>query len=107
MDTTELDLEEVVMQIITNSGDARSRCLNAIRQARQGNFQDAESSLNIAKESLSQAHAVQTQLIQNEIRGNAMKPTLIMIHAQDHLMNALTVRDLAIEMIDILKKQDK
>jgi PTS system cellobiose-specific IIA component len=106
LDAVELDLEEVVMQIITNSGDARSRCLTAIRQARQGHLSEAESCLNAAKESLSQAHAVQTQLIQNEIKGHAMKPTLIMIHAQDHLMNALTVRDLAVEMIEIIKQQN-
>ena len=32
------EYEEIVMQLITNSGDARSRCLKAIRAARKGNF---------------------------------------------------------------------
>jgi len=29
---------------------------------------------------------------------------LLMVHAQDHLMNAITVRDLAIEFVDMYKK---
>lgn len=30
--------------------------------------------------------------------------SLLMVHAQDHLMNAMTVKDLAAEMIDLYEK---
>ncbi|OUZ16436.1 hypothetical protein A5868_001357, partial [Enterococcus sp. 12F9_DIV0723] len=30
--------------------------------------------------------------------------SLLMVHAQDHLMNAITIKDLAIELVDILEK---
>lgn len=99
-----MDLENIVLHIITNSGEARSHCLNAIREARQKNFPQADSFLQMAKISLSQAHQMQTELIQEEVRGNGEPVSMIMVHAQDHLMNALTVRDLAIEIIEITKQ---
>lgn len=100
-------LEEVVMQIIINSGEARSHCLNSLKLARQGKYDEAEALIVLAKERLSDAHAVQTGLIQSEIKGERIPASLIMIHAQDHLMNALTVRDLAVEMIEVLKMVKK
>lgn len=96
-------LEEVVIQIIINSGEARSHCLNAIKLARQGNYTESDVLIQTAKECLSKAHIAQTELIRNEEQGNASPPTMVMIHAQDHLMNALTIRDLATEMIEIQK----
>ncbi|WP_380182097.1 PTS lactose/cellobiose transporter subunit IIA [Kalamiella sp. sgz302252] len=95
--------EEIIMQIIVNSGEARSLCLNALKLARQRQFEEAEELLFQAKERLSAAHSVQTTLIQDEIRGETVPISLIMIHAQDHLMNAQTVRDLVTEMIMITK----
>jgi len=53
----------------------------------------------VAKEALSKAHTFQTNLIQNEAAGEVVKISLLVIHAQDHLMNAMTVLDLAQEMI--------
>ena len=40
------------------------------------------------------AHNTQTQLIQKEINGNKNELTLLMIHAQDHLMDALVMKDM-------------
>ncbi|MBI0038635.1 PTS lactose/cellobiose transporter subunit IIA [Gilliamella sp. B14384H2] len=97
------EYEEIVMQLITNSGDARSRCLKAIRAARKGNFEQADSLIEEVKKFLAIAHKTQTELIQNEIQGNHIPVSLLIIHAQDHLMNAISMRDLAIEIIEILK----
>ncbi|MCX8958620.1 PTS lactose/cellobiose transporter subunit IIA [Erwinia psidii] len=94
------------MQIIVNSGEARSQSLNAINEARQKNYLKADELMKTAKEALSRAHQIQTEMIQEEIRGNEQRVSMIMVHAQDHLMNALTVRDLATEIIDIIKDRD-
>ena len=50
------------------------------------------------------AHHAQTELIQAEIRGEKAPLNLLMVHAQDHLMTALVVIDLAQEFIDLYKK---
>ncbi|CAH1211779.1 MULTISPECIES: PTS lactose/cellobiose transporter subunit IIA [Paenibacillus] len=98
-----MDYEQTVMQIIANSGEARSYSLKAIRVAREGKLEEAEALIKEAKGSLTKAHKVQTGLIQAEGRGERTEITLLMIHAQDHLMNALTVREVAAELIEEIK----
>lgn len=93
------------MKIIISGGDARANCIKAIREAREGHFNEAEALMQSAKDSLKEAHAVQTKLIQAEVRGEHTDITLLMIHAQDHLMNAMTVKDLAMEMIKECQKR--
>ncbi|MBM7539950.1 PTS lactose/cellobiose transporter subunit IIA [Amphibacillus cookii] len=95
-----MELEQEIMQIITNGGDARANSIKAIREARSGEITKAEALLNKAKDSLNIAHQVQTQLIQAEVRGVQTAISLLMVHAQDHLMNALTIKELAIEMVE-------
>jgi len=95
--------EQTIMQIIVNGGDARTSVLKAIRCARKGNLEEAEQLKNRANESLERAHEIQTKLIQAETRGEKSEMTLLMIHAQDHLMNAMTIKDLSEEMIEEIK----
>lgn len=95
--------EEEIMGIIVNAGDTKSCSMKAIAAARSGNFEEADRQLVLAEEAVSLAHAEQTKLIQDEARGNKMDITLLMIHAQDHLMNAITIKDLANEIVGILK----
>ena len=96
-----MDYQEVVFGIIVNSGDARSYAMEAIRKAKTGNMEEAKSSLEKSSEALGKSHDIQTKLIQEEANGNGQDLTLLMAHAQDHFMNALTVRDLAKEFIDL------
>ncbi|MBW4081087.1 PTS lactose/cellobiose transporter subunit IIA [Paenibacillus sp. S150] len=100
-----MDYEQMIMQIIASSGEARSLSLKAVRTARGGAVTEALELIKSAKESLTKAHKVQTGLIQAEGRGEKTEITLLMIHAQDHLMNALTVRELAVELIEEIKER--
>lgn len=95
-----MNQEEIIMEIIVNGGNARSKALMAIRSASEGEFNKAESLMAEAKEDMGLAHKVQTQLIQAETRGEKTDISLLLIHAQDHLMNAMTVVDLANVMIE-------
>lgn len=98
-----MNYEQIIMQIIANSGEARSKSLKASRVAREGDFEQAEVFLKEAKENLTAAHKVQTQLIQAEGRGEKTEISILMIHAQDHLMNSLTVRELVVEIVEEAK----
>jgi PTS system cellobiose-specific IIA component len=97
--------EQAIMNIIVHGGDARSSCLKAVRFARNGQFEEAEKLMSRADENLLKAHAIQTRLIQDEIRGSKNEITLLMVHAQDHLMNAMAVKDLCIELIEETRKR--
>jgi cellobiose PTS system EIIA component len=96
--------EEIVMGLIVSSGNARSLAMEAIRAAKEGMFEKADVLLTECEDALIEAHNIQTELIQKEIRGEHVPIMLLMVHAQDHLMNAIVVKEMAHEIIDLHKK---
>ncbi|KYD28868.1 PTS system, cellobiose-specific IIA component [Geobacillus stearothermophilus] len=99
-----VNLEEISFQIILHGGNARNLAIEAIHHAKNGEFILAEQKIEEAHEEMREAHRFQTELIQGEARGEKIEIRILLVHAQDHLMNAMTVIDLAQEMIDIYKK---
>ena len=96
--------EQTIINLIVNAGSARSSAIEAIQYAKAGDLEKAEESINAAKESVNEAHHAQTEMIQAEIRGEKTPLNLLMVHAQDHLMCALVVIDLAQEFVAICQK---
>ncbi|ARD63428.1 PTS lactose/cellobiose transporter subunit IIA [Kosakonia radicincitans DSM 16656] len=94
-------LEEAVMEIIVNAGQSRSLCFEALRSAREGNIEEARSLLREADGYSRQAHKMQTQLIEQDAGEGRQPMTLIMVHAQDHLMTSLLARELSEEIIQL------
>ncbi|MGL4990227.1 MAG: PTS lactose/cellobiose transporter subunit IIA [Sarcina sp.] len=97
-------MEEIIMNLIMYSGQARSYCMDAIQLAKSGNIVVAQELIENATQELGKAHQSQTGLIQNESAGNKSKVTLLLVHAQDHLMTSITVKDLAIEIIELYSR---
>lgn len=95
--------EETIMTMIVKSGEAKSCCMRAIAAARVENYVEADRLLEDASDYLAGAHLLQTGLLSEEANGNVHEITLLMIHAQDHLMNTMTVKDLGSEMIAMMK----
>ena len=97
-------LEDAVMEIIINAGQSRSLCFEALHAARQGEMEEAQNLLREADGYARQAHHMQTKLIEQDA-GDARQPmTLIMVHAQDHLMNSLLARELSEEIIHLYQR---
>ena len=101
MDVHEVSMEEIVMELVVNSGAARSMAMAAIDEAAQGDFTAASKQLEEAKNQIAKAHEFQTDLIAAEAAGNQQKMSLIMVHGQDHLMTAMVVINLAEKMIQM------
>lgn len=98
--------EEEIFGLILNSGDARTLALKSLEYAREDHFDEALKCLEEAGKKLNLAHKEQANLIQSEINGDeSSNVSLLMVHAQDHLMNSMTVRDLAREIV-LMKKSD-
>lgn len=89
------DFDELVINIIVNAGQARSHAIKVIECTARQEFGPAQELLEQATEALRVAHLAQTNLIEDEARGVHHPVTLLMVHAQDHLMNAITVKDFA------------
>ena len=98
----ENDLEVTIMQRNIYSGEARSLAIQAIRVARKGEFEEAKKLISECQEKMVEAHKFQTELIFSETSGNKVPISLLMVHAQDHVMNAMTMKDIAVEVIEIL-----
>lgn len=98
------ELMEVVMALIMYGGDARSSSMEAIQAAKENNYTLSEEKLKGADEAIRNAHQVQTDLLTQEASGDSVELNLLMVHAQDTLMNAMTYRDLAQEMIELYQR---
>ena len=94
-------MEEEIMTIILNAGDARSKCLLALKSARKGEFEKAKEQLKQVSQSMILAHNVQTRLIQKEMTGEKHQVSLLMVHAQDQLMTAMSEQYLVKKMIEM------
>ncbi|GAA4057004.1 PTS lactose/cellobiose transporter subunit IIA [Amphibacillus indicireducens] len=100
----ESTITETAFQIILHAGNGKSNAMEAIQEAKSGDFEAADNKLNEANIDLRKAHQFQTKLLQDEANGSNKEISIILIHAQDHLMTSMTVRDLAIEMIDLYRR---
>ena len=92
------------MGLIANGGNAKSLAFEAIRLAKKGDIDGAREKLKESDKSLLEAHNSQTNMLTKEAQGDHMHGTLLVVHSQDHLMNAITFRDLAGEMVDLYEK---
>ena len=101
------DNMQVVMGIIMQAGNAKAAAMQAIQAAKKGDFDKADEFIKQANEGLVNAHNVQTDMLTQEAQGNHVKVDLYMVHAQDHLMTAITFIDLAKEVVAVYKKMSE
>ncbi|TCD46771.1 PTS lactose/cellobiose transporter subunit IIA [Streptococcus sp. X16XC17] len=94
---------EVIMPLIMYGGDAKSSAMEAIQLAKKGELEQADDKLKAAGDSLIQAHHSQTDLLTKEASGEEISLSLLMVHAQDHLMTSMTFVDLAAEIVELYK----
>lgn len=97
-------MEGIVFQLILHGGNGKSFAMEAIAEAKAGYMAVAREKLEQADEELHKAHQLHADLIQREAGGSRAEVTLLLVHAQDHLMNAITVKDLASEMVDLYER---
>lgn len=98
------ELELVAFEIISNVGMAKSLAMEAIREARAGNFEEAEKKIDEAKGYMLEGHHAHSSLIQDEANGKKLEFSLIIMHAEDQLMSAETIKDIAVELIEMNKE---
>ena len=96
--------DAIVMNLVVNSGEARSMAMKAIELARHGQFEEATAKIAQARETINAAHNFQTELVQKEINNDPVPMSLLMCHGQDHLMTAMVVIDLAEKFIEVYQK---
>ncbi|MDJ0034726.1 PTS lactose/cellobiose transporter subunit IIA [Pantoea allii] len=100
-----MNIELVVMEIITNAGESKSEAMMALKHAKRHEWQACDAALMRSKEAAGRAHAIQTQLIGLDEGEGKVPVTLVMVHAQDHLMTAMLANELIKEMIEMYRNK--
>lgn len=96
--------EQSIFLMISQAGNAKSFAFEALTAIEENNFAGAEKLLKKAKEELAHAHQMQTKLIQSELNGSPIEKSLLLIHAQDHLMTAISEHQLIGHLLRIVRK---
>ena len=95
---------QTAFQIILHAGNSKSYSMMAMQKAREGELEEAGQFVIQADGALQEAHQIQTELVQSEVTGSSIDMNIIMVHAQDHLMTSMTLREVALEMLELYKK---
>ena len=99
---------EQSMQLILHAGNGRSMVIEAVRDLlRTGDVSGARAKIKEAGHEIGEAHDIQTAMISAECDGQPVEKSILLIHAQDHFMTALAVRDMAQLMVDMYENLGK
>lgn len=96
-------LESICFEIISNAGMARSLFIEAIQDAKIGEFAKAQDALNEGNELYKKSYVIHMDLVHQESEGSSLQMTLLLTHAEDQLMSAESFRILSQEFIDLYK----
>ncbi len=98
------ELELICLQIISNAGEARSQCMEAMKAAREGRRSEANAFIKEAEERMKAAHDVHTKLITMDAGGELGAARLILVHSEDIMMGAEITKDVAKEVVCVYEK---
>ncbi len=108
--TTGLDegTEMISFGLIAAAGTARSLAFEALKAAKQHDFDRAAELIEQSKQAALEAHRQQTALLTKEANGDHTPVDVMLVHAQDHLMTSMLAQELIEELIYLHKdKVDK
>lgn len=96
-------LEIISCQLIAAAGGAKSSYIEAIEVAKNGDFEQAEAMIKEGSEIYLQGHEAHTKLIQMSAQQD-LNINLLLVHAEDQMMNCEFMKIFATEMIYLLKE---
>ncbi|TQB84474.1 PTS lactose transporter subunit IIA [Streptococcus agalactiae] len=105
-----MNREEITLlgfEIVSYAGEARSKLIDALKAAQNGDFEKAEELVESANSSIVEAHHAQTSLLQKEAAGEDLAYSVTLMHGQDHLMTTILLQDLMKHMIELYKRGAK
>jgi PTS system cellobiose-specific IIA component len=89
---------------ILHAGNARKMISDAYAALTEFHFDDARKNIEQAREEAIFAHREQSKIIKSESEGDTLEFSLLLTHAQDTLMTAVSEIQIAKNMIKIVEK---
>lgn len=97
-------MELICFKMIAGAGEARTNFINAIEESKKGNFEEAQEMIANGDMAFNEGHLAHAQLLQKEAGGNKTEINLLLLHAEDQLMCSESFRFIALELIELYKK---
>jgi len=97
------EMEMAIMNIIINAGDCKNHAYMALNLVNEGKYIEADEEMELANGALAKAHDGQTMFLHKEANGEKIDMSVLFIHAQDHLMTAITEKNLIEQIIELRK----
>lgn len=98
-------MELISFQIISAVGTAKSLYIEAIQKAKENQFEQAEELIREGEQAFVKGHHAHAELIQKEANGDKIDFSLLIMHAEDQLMSAETIKMMADEFIAMYRSR--
>ena len=95
----------VCLQIITEVGNARSKYIEAIQEAKAQNYEACNRLLKEGNEAYARGYRLHHDVMSKEHQPAEL--SLLLIHAEDQLMSAESFKILCTEFLDIYRRFDE
>ena len=95
------DFALTCVQMISNSGSAKSCYIEALQKAKSKDYAEAEILMQEGDAFYAQAHEVHGSLLQKEASGEKVEFALILMHAEDQMASTELAKVLARELIEL------
>ncbi len=99
-----MEWEMIICTIIANAGESKSASIAAIEAARDGKFDEADQLMEESEKAYLAAHDAHLQILAAEGQEEPVPMTFLLVHAANHLSNAEIAKDMAEQLIAILRK---
>lgn len=96
-------MELISFQIIAAVGGARASFMDAMKSAREGDFEKASECINQGEAQMTEGHKAHMEVLTMQANGEDIPFDLLLVHAEDQMMNTETIRIMAEEIISLYK----
>ncbi len=94
-------LTEIAFEMIANVGTARGMYIEAIQEAKKGNFVRARELMAEGKEIFVEGHHAHADVLTMQSAGVVLPNNIFLMHAEDQLMAADSFETIASELIEV------
>lgn len=98
-------LSEIAMEIIVYAGVAKSSYIMALQEVKNGNYLAYDELIKNGNKNYSKAHEVHQDLLIKEMTEKTPYVSLLIMHAEDQLLNCETIKFVVEEFVDLRKNK--
>jgi PTS system cellobiose-specific IIA component len=99
------EVQKACFLMISYVGAAKSKFIEAVRKAEEGDFDGATSLLAEGDKDYLQGHDVHAKILARDAAGDdPLDFSILLVHAEDQMMSAETIRSLVDGLISICRR---